>query len=163
MKSGWIMLLLSIVLYGVTYVIKPDLVIPALLASGKLLKYIAPILLFVIILTALINSFFDPKKIAQHLGTQSGIKGWLIAISGGILSHGPSYIWYPMLQRIRENGAKDGIIVAFFYARSIKIPWLPIMVSYFGITFTVVLSTYIIIAALIQGLITQQLSPSSSN
>ena len=158
MKSGWLMLLLAVLAYGFTFLLKPELFMPALLGSLALLKMMAPILLMVLFLMALMNRFFNPKSIAKHLGEESGFKGWIIALFGGILSHGPSYVWYPMLQQMRDDGAKDGLIVAFFYARSIKIPWLPVMVSYFGITFTIILSIYVILAAWIQGLITQKLS-----
>jgi len=91
------------------------------------------------------------------LGKESGFKGWVFALLGGILSHGSSYVWYPMLSELRKHGARDGLIVAFFYARAIKLPWLPVMVSYFGITFTLVLSVYILLGAWIQGLIVDKI------
>ena len=119
---------------------------------------ILPILLLVFFLMALLNSFVDEKAVAKHLGEESGVKGWLLALGAGILSHGPGYIWYPMLQELRERGAKDALIVAFIYARSIKLPWLPLMISYFGVTFTLVLSFYVLVAAWIQGVIVMMLA-----
>jgi len=156
-KSGIVMLILVIFLYVALYFFHPQKTLHALDASLDVLKMIAPILLIVFFLMALLNSFIDEKSIAKHLGEDSGVKGWLIALVGGILSHGPGYIWYPMLQELREKGALDGLIVAFIYARSIKLPWLPLMISYFGITFTIVLSAYVILAAIIQGLITNKI------
>ena len=156
-KSGIVMLTLVIFLYATLYFFHPQKTLHAIGASLDVLKMIAPILLIVFFLMALLNSFIDEKSIAKHLGEDSGVKGWLIALVGGILSHGPGYIWYPMLQELREKGALDGLIVAFIYARSIKLPWLPLMISYFGITFTIVLSAYVILAAIIQGLITNKI------
>ncbi len=152
------MLLIITTLYGVLYYLYPDKVFHALEASLDVLKMVAPLLLIVFFLMALLNSFVDEKSIAKHLGEESGIKGWSIALIGGILSHGPGYIWYPMLQDLRLKGAVDGLIFAFIYARSIKLPWLPLMLSYFGITFTLVLSVYVILAAIVQGLIIKGIS-----
>ncbi len=152
--TGYIMLFIVVLLYGVLYFFHANKTLYALGASLKVLEMIAPILLIVFFLMALLNSFIDEKSIAKHLGEDSGVKGWLIALVGGVLSHGPGYIWYPMLQELREKGALDGLVVAFIYARSIKLPWLPLMISYFGLTFTIVLSIYVILGALIQGIIT---------
>ena len=145
------------VLYIITFFLSPETGKQALAASGGVLKMIAPILLIVFFLMALLNTSIDSKYIAKHLGKESGVKGWLIALGGGILSHGPAYVWYPMLSEMREQGARDGLIVAFFYTRSIKLPWLPLMVSYFGLLFTVLLTFFVILGAWLQGLIADRL------
>ncbi len=144
-------------LYLITFVISPETGKRALASSGEIVKMIAPVLLIVFFLMALLNTSIDTKYIARHLGKESGLKGWMIALGGGILSHGPAYVWYPMLSEIREQGARDGLIVAFFYARSIKLPWLPLMVSYFGLAFTVLLTFFVILGAWLQGIITDKL------
>ncbi|ADN08530.1 permease [Sulfurimonas autotrophica] len=156
-RSGIIMLIVVILLYVVLYFYNPDKIFASLKASLNVLKMIAPILLIVFFLMALLNTFIDEKSIAKHLGKESGVKGWFIALFGGILSHGPGYIWYPMLQELRKKGALDGLLVAFLYARSIKLPWLPLMISYFGISFTIVLSFYVVLGAFVQGVITNRL------
>ncbi len=151
------MLGIVLVLYIITFFLSPETGKQALAASGAILKMIAPILLIVFFLMALLNTSIDSKYIAKHLGKESGVKGWLIALGGGILSHGPAYVWYPMLSEMREQGARDGLIVAFFYTRSIKLPWLPLMVSYFGLLFTVLLTFFVILGAWLQGLIADKL------
>jgi len=156
-KSGYIILGVVSTLYIVLYFFNADKTVSSLFASLKVLKIIVPIFLIVFFLTALLNTFIDEKNIAKYLGKESGVKGWFIALFGGILSHGSGYIWYPMLQELRNKGALDGLIVAFLYARSIKLPWLPLMISYFGISFTIVLSFYIILGAFIQGVIANRL------
>jgi len=156
-KSGTIMFTVVSTLYIVLYFFNADKIVASLFASLKVLEMIAPILLIVFFLMALLNTFIDEKSIAKHLGKESGAKGWFIALFGGILSHGPGYIWYPMLQELRNKGALDGLVVAFLYARAIKLPWLPLMISYFGISFTIVLSFYIILGAFIQGIIANRL------
>ena len=123
----------------------------ALEKSGSVLFKLIPVFLALIVLTALINYFLKPKQLAKHFGKESGAKGWFYAVAIGIISHGPMYAWYPMLEEMKTHGLKNGLIATFFYARAIKIPLLPMMVDYFGMIFTVVLSVYILIGSIIQG------------
>lgn len=157
---GHVMLLVVIFLYLLAAVFDTSLALEALLSSLSVLKTVLPILLIVLFLMTLINSYIQPKKISQYLGKKSGLKGWVIALIGGVFSHGPGYVWYPMLSDLRAHGVKNGLIIAFFYARSIKVPWLPMMAGYFGIAFTVILTFYILLAATIQGKIAEKLLPS---
>jgi uncharacterized membrane protein YraQ (UPF0718 family) len=159
-RSGWVMLGIVILLYGITFAFDPAMGRAAGAAAFRTVKMIIPILLIVFFLMALLNTFVDPRSIARHLGNESGIKGWIIALAGGVLSHGPGYIWYPMLSDLREHGARDGLIVTFFYARSIKLPWLPLMISYFGLAFTAILIFFILIGAWMQGIIVDRLNRS---
>jgi len=161
-RSGPIMLGIVAALYLVTFALNPTACREALSSAGATLKMIAPILIIVFFLMALLNTFVKPKSIAKHLGKQSGLKGWLIALAGGVFSHGPGYVWYPMLADMRNHGARSGLVVAFFYARAIKLPWLPVMVSYFGLTFTLLLTLYVIIGAWAQGVIADKLLPTKS-
>ena len=156
-KIGNVMLLIVISLYLLTALWAPKSCLEALQSSFDVLKTILPILVVVLFLMAFFNSFIQSKKISRYLGKKSGLKGWAIAVVGGLLSHGPGYVWYPILSDLRANGVKDGLIIAFFYARAIKIPWLPMMASYFGIAFTIILTLFILLAAFLQGLIADRL------
>ncbi|OQX50383.1 MAG: permease [Epsilonproteobacteria bacterium 4484_20] len=156
-RSGLLMLGIVVVSYVVLFSLKPDMTLQALGESLGVLKMIIPILLIVFFLMALISTFIDEKAISKHLGEESGAKGWLLALLGGVLSHGPGYVWYPLLQNLREQGARDGLVIAFIYARAIKIPWLPLMVSYFGWAFTLVYTFYVVLGAYVQGMIVDRL------
>ena len=147
------MLGIVVLLYAVLFLFNADKTLTALKESLEVLKMIIPILVVVLTLTALLNIFIDQKAISKHLGDESGLKGWLMALVGGILSHGPGYVWYPMLQNLREQGAKEGLIGAFIYARAVKIPWIPLMIAYFGWTFTVVYTFYVVLGAWVQGVL----------
>ena len=160
-KAGWILLVSVVILYGVAALFNSSEAFEALKKSVKVLQVILPVLLIVVLLMAVINSFIQPKKIAKHLGKESGIKGWVIALLSGLFSHGSGYVWYPMLSDLRRHGVRDGLIVTFFYARAIKLPWLPMMVAYFGTGFTLALTFYILLGAVLQGLIIDKLLPDS--
>lgn len=67
------------------------------------------------------------------------------------LSHGPIYLWYPLLKELRNQGMRSGLVAVFLYNRAIKIPLLPLMVYYFGAIFVVVLLIYMIIASMVEG------------
>jgi len=156
-RSGWIMLGIVFAIYILTWFLNQKGAGVALSYSLKTLKMVFPIIVVVFLLMTLMNTFIHPKTIVKHLGKESGIKGWFIALAGGIVSHGSTMIWYPLLADLRNHGAKNGLIVAFIYARAIKLPWLPLMAHYFGITFTILLSVYIIFGAWLQGLISDKL------
>lgn len=155
---GMIMLLIVIILYIIAAITDSDSALKALESTWSILQIIAPILLIVIFIMALINKYLHPQKLSYYLGEKSGKKGWIISAIAGVLSHGPGYVWYPMLSDLRTHGVKDGLIVTFIYARSVKLPWLPVMVGYFGTTFTVLLTLFTLLGAVIQGLIYQKIT-----
>jgi len=124
----------------------------ALQKSTTVLTRILPIIAVVIVFTALLNFFLQPKQMARHLGHESGIRGWFWSLLAGVISHGPMYAWYPLLEDLREHGMKDELIVVFFASRAIKIPLIPVMIDYFGLAFTFLLSFYMLFGALLQGI-----------
>jgi len=142
-----------LIFYGVIFFFRSQAAQLALMKSSSILIKILPILIFVILFTTLLNYFLQPKQIASHLDRESGIKAWIWALAAGVISHGPMYAWYPLLEDLRSHGMRDGLIVVFFASRTIKIPLLPIMIDYFGWIFTLVLSFYLLIGALVQGLV----------
>lgn len=92
-----------------------------------------------------------PKAISKYLGKGSGVGGWLLSIVAGIISHGPIYVWYPLLKELRKQGMRQGLAAVFLYNRAIKIPLLPVMIYYFGVAFTVLLLVFRVIASVIEG------------
>jgi uncharacterized membrane protein YraQ (UPF0718 family) len=103
------------------------------------------------------NYLIDKKNLKKYLGSSKSIKGWLIAIAGGIISTGPIYVWYPMLKDLMKKGVKEGFIITFLYNRAVKIPLIPMLVVYFGLGFTIVLTFVMIIMSVIQGLIYEKI------
>ncbi|WP_457594069.1 permease [Hydrogenimonas sp.] len=144
-------------LYGALFFYDAGRAEAALRKSAVVFVEILAIFSVVVFLTAAINYYVRANELARHLGEESGMRGQLIALAAGVLSHGPMYAWYPMLKDLRSHGMTYGLMAAFFYARAIKVPLLPIMVDYFGLAFTVILSFYILVAAWIQGVIVDRL------
>jgi len=155
-------LFLIILVYITLFYFFPQKSFLALKESFFILIKILPILLIVIFFNAIINYFFNPKKLSYHLSQDRGIKAWMIALIAGILSHGPMYAWYPLIEDLKKKGLRDSLIALFFYARAVKLPILPLMIHYFGLAFTIVLNIYIIIGAILQGLIVEKLQKEKS-
>jgi len=148
---GFSFLVIVIILYLVLSFFNSEKIYRSLQASLDIIIQILPILGLVIFLIGIVNYFLKPKMVSKYLGGESGVKGWFIAIFMGILSHGPIYVWYPLLKDLRDQGMRAGLVAAFLYNRAIKIPLLPVMIFYFGISFVVILSIYMTIASIIEG------------
>ena len=128
-------------------------------AEGTLRSFIQtlinvlPILIFVFSVMFLINIFVKPAAIKKHLGSDSGIKGWMYAILGSILIVAPPYILFPFFGELQKQGMKNSLIVVFLSNRNVQPAFIPVMIYYFGTPFTVVISVYILIFAAINGLV----------
>jgi uncharacterized membrane protein YraQ (UPF0718 family) len=141
-----------IVVYLILGVVDFELARNTLHVLWTLILRVLPILILVFGIMFLTNLFFEARNIVKILGKGSGFRGWAFAISGGIISSGPIYLWYPLLSDLKERGMKDSLIAAFLYNRAIKIPLIPMMVSYFGWPFTITLFMYMILFSIANGL-----------
>ncbi len=147
-----------IFLYGFAFLLAPERAISSLRFGLKMLPRLAPVLVLVFFLMFLSNLFIKPDWIRNHVGHNSGLKGFLIAIVIGIISMGPIYAWYEMLKNFHKKGMRSALIAAFLYSRSVKLPLLPLMVYYFGTVYTLVLSFYMILFSALNGLFTEWLA-----
>ena len=154
---GWYFLALVIMFYTLVFLVNSAAIIPSLIFCLSIVQQIIPIFALIFVLLAAINYFIKPKTIVKYLGKEAGIKGWLISIAGGILSHGPIYMWYPLLSELQKHKVRSSYIAAFLYNRAIKIPLLPLFVYYFGLVYVVVLTAVMIIASVLQGIIVERI------
>ena len=113
---------------------------------------VLPIFILIFFIMIVTNCFITSHFIEKHL-KDKGIKKWIFIIIGGILSSGPIYMWYPLLSDLKKKGLSSGLIACFLYNRSIKLPLLPLIILYFGIKYTIVLTVVMIIVSIMQGLI----------
>jgi uncharacterized membrane protein YraQ (UPF0718 family) len=160
-KTGDLYFLGGVVaLYALLLAVSTDGALQALKESGMILLKLLPILAVVVLLLGVLAYYFNAKKLSKHLGRESGWRAWFYAASGGILSHGPSYVWYPLLHDLRDHGTRDGLLITFLYVRAIKIPWLPVMIDYFGWSFTLWLSIFLITFGILQGWLAEWITSS---
>lgn len=140
-------------IYGVVYFFRPRLIQVAVQETGDMILKILPILAAVFVIIYLINRFLDPRRLQRHVGEGSGIKGWLYATVAGILISGPPYVLYPLLGDLKQKGMKNSLLAVLLYNRNVKIPFLPAMIYYFGLAFTVIISLYIVLFSFLNGLL----------
>ena len=127
----------------------------------KLSKQITPFLVIVFIIMFLNFLFIKPAAIKKHLGEQSGFTGYLYAIIAGIISVGSVYMWYPLLKDLRNSGMSNKLVAVFIYNRSIKLHLLPVMILYFGLKFTILLTIASILYSFVIAFVIQKLTPSN--
>ena len=157
-QGGWLFLALVLLAYGLLWLVNSDATTQALSFFTQVMGQVLPVLGLVFLLLFITNLMLKPKWIKRYLGKGSGIKGWLAAVISGILSMGPVYPWYTMLGELRQKGMRDALIVAFLYSRAVKPPLLPLMIYYFGMTYTLVLCFYLIGFSIISGIMIEKLS-----
>ncbi len=154
---NWVFLGSVVFGYLVTLIFNVQKAKIGLLFSLKIFYRLIPVMFLVFLLLWLVNQFVSPKSVLKHLGDQSGIKGWLFALLGGIISTGPIYMWYPLLKNLKEKGMKNSLIAVFLYNRAVKIPMLPLMVHYFGYKVVTILTFWMLCASIFVGLIVEKI------
>ncbi len=150
-KGTWIFMAFSLLLLLLVFIFNKEKGIEATKAFYHLIIEILPFLLVVFILMVLINLYLKMDVIKKHMGKESGIKGWIIAIVAGLLSMGAIYMWFPLLKDIINKGVKPGLVAVFLYNRAIKLHWLPLMAFYFGVKYVFVLTVITILVSVLQG------------
>jgi hypothetical protein len=156
-RRGWYFLLGVLALYGLTLIIAPSTATSALGSAARTLYRLIPVLGLIFALLLLLDLVVKPERVRRHLGARSGPSGWLLAIAGGVLSVGPIYAWYELLRELWSQGMRTAFLIAFLYSRAIKLPLLPLMIHYFGMAYTLVLTGYILAFTMVNALIAERL------
>jgi len=155
--GGWIFLAIVLLMYGVTALLDIGVASQAMTSFIHLLDKVLPVLLIVFILIFIINLFLEPAWVKKYLGSRSGKTGWAMAIVGGVLSTGPVYPWYALLKDLKEKGMKTSLVAVFLYSRAVKLPLLPLLVHYFGITYTMILAGYLVVFSIMSGFVMEKI------
>lgn len=145
---------LMVTIYAVLFTVMPEKAIAAFKSSGKIFLNIMLPLGFVFILLVVFNLFLKPAHIIKIFGKKSGIKGIMLSSAAGIISMGPVYAWYPLLRELREKGAANSLTAIFINSRAVKPFLLPVMISYFGLRYVIVLSVFTVMGTIVAGYIT---------
>jgi len=152
--GNWYFLLSVAILYIAIAFFDPQTILSSLEFSFLIIKNIVPVFILVFVLMVIVNYYVTPQKLVKYLGKK---RKWLFAILGGIISTGPIYMWYAMLRELKEKGVGYGFIATFLYNRAIKPPLIPVIIYYFGLKFTIVLTGVMIIFSVLQGMIIEKL------
>jgi uncharacterized membrane protein YraQ (UPF0718 family) len=132
----------------------PGIIADALMAGGKMLTEVVPLLIAAFILGGMIQVVVSKETINKWLGKDSGIKGILIGGIAGALIPGGPYVYYPIAASFLLSGAEIGTAVTFVVAKNLwSLSRLPMEIALLGpgLTFVrfVVTFTFPIIVGLI--------------
>lgn len=151
---GGIKFVLSMILiYGVLFLVSPSFISKSFFDFLEGFSKLLPMLIFFFFIIFIINFFLRPETVKRHLGQSSGLKGWVYACLGSVFVSSPPYVVFPMLKELREHGMKYSLIAVFMNNRNVQPAFLPVMAYYFGWAFTVVMSVYIMIFAILNAVI----------
>lgn len=142
---------LVLVAYGILFATIPDKASAGLRSSGNIMLNMLMPLGLVFVLMLVLNLFLKPAQIVKFLGRGAGIKGVIFAAGAGIISAGPIYAWYPLLKDLREKGAANSPLAIFLGNRAVKPFLLPIMISYFGWIYVVILTVFTVLGSIVVG------------
>ncbi|MBE0550481.1 MAG: permease [Rubrivivax sp.] len=156
--GGWLFLALVVLAHGATALVEPGLAQRALATFLKVLREVAPVLALVFGLMFLAERFLTPARTRAWLGRESGLRGWLLAVLAGVVSTGPVYTWYALLAELRAKGMRTALVAVVLYARAIKLPLLPMLAHYFGPRYMLVLSLWIAIFSIVNGVLMERLA-----
>jgi uncharacterized membrane protein YraQ (UPF0718 family) len=150
-RAGWLFLILVLVLYGLCALWQPDQVGQAAATAMRMLVNLLPVLLLVFGLLLLSHWWLDERRIRRYFGREAGRRGWLMAVLAGVLSMGPIYPWFALVADWRQRGMSPALAGVFLYSRGLKLALLPMLAHYFGLAYTIVLSAYMLLFALLVG------------
>ena len=149
--GGWWFLAAIVLLYLIVGWLDPRLSAASFSRFVSTTTELLPVFGVMFLLLWLFNRYARPGQVVKHLGRAAGMRAWLFSIGAGILSIGPAYLWYPVLGTLRSEGLRPGLAAAFLYSRAIKIPMLPLMAYYFGMSYATLFVVCVLLFSAIVG------------
>jgi uncharacterized membrane protein YraQ (UPF0718 family) len=147
-----------LLIYIVLILLVPAKAIMALKSSGRICLNVLGPLAFVFLILWSMNLFIKPQQVVRFFGQEAGTKGVILAAMAGILSMGPIYAWYPLLKELKQKGAEGSLLAVFLGNRAVKPFLLPILISYFGLIYVLVLTSLMVCGSLAVGYIVRALA-----
>lgn len=142
----------AVIIYFGIYFLNNEIFFKSLKFFLNSITKIIPALLFVFILMTLLNYFIPPQKVLDF-SRKKGIKKWILMSFAGVFSTGPPFLWFPILRDLKKQGLTNGLITTYLYNRAVVISFIPLLIYYFSLKYTIALYIAITASALIQGLI----------
>ena len=146
----------SLLFYLALYFVNKEIFIKSISKFWDSLSMILPFLVVVFVIMVLTILFLKPNKVKKYFGQESGVKGILLMSVAGILSVGSAYIWYPLVAELREKGMREKLITIFIYNRAIKLQLFPLMIVYFGVKYSLIVSLLIFLTSFLVGEIVEK-------
>ncbi len=142
MKKYWVHLLLLIVIIILALFAYLQsgwgLVQDGILTGIQILWRELPLLVAAFLTAGFLQALVKKEFITRWLGTESGIKGILLACLGGGLIPGGPYAYYPIASALLKSGAGLGVLIAFVSAKNLwSVSRIPLEIAILGTTITI--------------------------
>lgn len=85
----------------------------ALATAGMLLLSIAPVIGAALLLGGYVNALLPHDRVARWLGPESGLRGYAIALLGGVVTPAGPFAVFPILVGLRQAGAGFAVCVVY--------------------------------------------------
>ncbi len=130
--------ILMLFVYVVLWIWWPNLATRSVKAFGFSLREVMMIMPGISILIGLFEVWVPKSMVETHMGSGSGLKGYVLAFIFGTAPTGPLYGAFPVAKGLFEKGASVGTVTVFLGAwGSAKIPQLMLEAKFMGMAFTV--------------------------
>jgi uncharacterized membrane protein YraQ (UPF0718 family) len=156
LRSQWLLLVAAGLLL-LAFTTEPAKAQESLLAALRLFLSIIPLLLAVMGLVGLIQTWISPDLIARLLGREGGFRSLLLAAACGMILIGPAYLIFPLLAAIQRQGARWAVIGTVLTTYAVKIQMIPLEAGYLGWRFSLVRTLLTLALAIPVGLLLEWL------
>lgn len=121
---------------------------------GKNILEMLQILPCAFILISLFDNWVSRERVEKHLGSSSGIIGYLWVLFLGGMSVGGAYVVFPLAESLRRKGASLKVVFAYLgFGGIMRIPMTMFELTFLGPKFTAVRLLTAIPLALISGIL----------
>jgi len=117
------------------------------------LNKILPLLVMVYFLMFVLSFVWDNKLVKKWLAEWKYWHKLIFSALWGVIVSGPLYVWYDFLKELKNKWLTNGHIAAFIWARGIKLPFLAMMIGFFGLNFTLIYNLVLLVFAFLVGLV----------
>ncbi len=141
LKRWWqyLFMVCFVVFVGISLIVGSAKGVQAGQAFVKVIVSMLRMLPFAFILIALIEVWLDRETVIRHLGTESGMRGYLWAIALGGMTIGGVFVAFPLAYTLFRKGASLRVIFCFLgFAGVCRIPMTIFEISYLGLPFTLI-------------------------
>lgn len=147
---NWLFLFSVLIIYFITGLFNFDYFLKVGFEVYNIfVKQILLVLVIVFVLMFILNILLQKDKVKNLIKNSNSFTKYFFAVIWWIFSTGPVYMWYPFLKQLKDHWLNYGHIASFIYARAVKMPFLTVMIFYFGLKYTIIFNLVLIFLAIL--------------
>jgi uncharacterized membrane protein YraQ (UPF0718 family) len=147
--------LFVLIIYLVVLFVDLDNFVLAVKKAFNLFFSVLDVFFIVFCFMVLMGLFVKQKTMVKFFKSSKKFLNWIFVIGLGILSTGPIYMWYPLIEKFKKSGMKIRYQACLLYNRSVKIPLMYYFVLIFGFRVFLVMIVLQVVFSVINGFIVE--------